>query len=212
MINKNLIFMGEPGAGKGTVAEIISNKTNLVHLSTGNIFRNEIKNETELGKKVQYYVNSGGYVPDEVTNEIVLNAIQKLKAENKYFILDGYPRTIAQAEFLNSLKEFSFKVIQLSVPHDVIIERLSGRRLCSKCGTGYHVKFKQPKVEGICDLDQTPLIQREDDNPEKIKNRLKIYQEQTQPLLDYYAKKGELITITALENPDIVAEKVLEKI
>lgn len=212
MINKNLIFMGEPGAGKGTVAEIISNKTNLVHLSTGNIFRNEIKNETELGKKVQYYVNSGGYVPDEVTNEIVLNAIQKLKAENKYFILDGYPRTIAQAEFLNSLKEFSFKVIQLSVPHDVIIERLSGRRLCSKCGTGYHVKFKQPKVDGICDLDQTPLIQREDDNPEKIKNRLKIYQEQTQPLLDYYAKKGELITITALENPDTVSEKVLEKI
>ncbi|WBP84056.1 adenylate kinase family protein [Mycoplasmopsis edwardii] len=212
MINKNLIFMGEPGAGKGTVAEIISNKTNLVHLSTGNIFRNEIKNKTELGKKIQYYVNSGGYVPDEVTNEIVLNAIQKLKAENKYFILDGYPRTIAQAEFLNSLKEFSFKVIQLSVPHDVIIERLSGRRLCNKCGTGYHVKFKQPKVEGICDLDQTPLIQREDDNPEKIKNRLKIYQEQTQPLLDYYAKKGELITITALENPDTVSEKVLEKI
>ncbi|AMD81420.1 adenylate kinase [Mycoplasmopsis canis PG 14] len=213
MIKTNLIFMGEPGAGKGTVAGIIAQETNLIHLSTGNIFRNEIKNKTaELGKKVEFYVHSGGYVPDEVTNEIVLNAITKLKNEGKYFILDGFPRTIAQAEFLKNQKDFDFKTIQLTVPHEVIIERLSGRRMCSQCGTGYHVKFQPSKIEGVCDIDGSALITREDDNPEKIKNRLKIYQEQTQPLLKYYEEKDELISIVALEDPNTVAKKVLEKI
>ncbi|EIE40836.1 adenylate kinase [Mycoplasmopsis canis UF31] len=212
MIKTNLIFMGEPGAGKGTVAGIIAQETNLIHLSTGNIFRNEIKNKTELGKKVEFYVHSGGYVPDEVTNEIVLNAITKLKNEGKYFILDGFPRTIAQAEFLRNQKDFDFKTIQLTVPHEVIIERLSGRRMCSQCGAGYHVKFQPSKIEGVCDIDGSALITREDDNPEKIKNRLKIYQEQTQPLLKYYEEKDELISIVALEDPNTVAKKVLEKI
>ncbi|EIE42392.1 adenylate kinase [Mycoplasmopsis canis UFG4] len=212
MIKTNLIFMGEPGAGKGTVAGIIAQETNLIHLSTGNIFRNEIKNKTELGKKVEFYVHSGGYVPDEVTNEIVLNAITKLKNEGKYFILDGFPRTIAQAEFLRNQKDFDFKTIQLTVPHEVIIERLSGRRMCSQCGAGYHVKFQPSKIEGVCDIDGSSLITREDDNPEKIKNRLKIYQEQTQPLLKYYEEKDELISIVALEDPNTVAKKVLEKI
>ncbi|AKF41307.1 adenylate kinase [Mycoplasmopsis canis] len=212
MIKTNLIFMGEPGAGKGTVAGIIAQETNLIHLSTGNIFRNEIKNKTELGKKVEFYVHSGGYVPDEVTNEIVLNAITKLKNEGKYFILDGFPRTIAQAEFLRNQKDFDFKTIQLTVPHEVIIERLSGRRMCSQCGAGYHIKFQPSKIEGVCDIDGSSLITREDDNPEKIKNRLKIYQEQTQPLLKYYEEKDELISIVALEDPNTVAKKVLEKI
>lgn len=212
MVKTNLIFMGAPGAGKGTVASILANQTNLVHLSTGNIFRNEIKNQTELGKQVEYYVNSGGYVPDSVTNNIVLNAINKFKAEGKYFILDGYPRTKEQAEFLNQQKDFSFKIIKLDVPNEVIIERLSGRRLCKKCGTSYHISFKPPKVSGLCDLDNQKLIIREDDKPDKINNRLKIYEEQTKPLLDFYQNQGHLINISATLSPDEVSQKVLELI
>lgn len=212
MIKTNLIFMGAPGAGKGTVAGIISQETNLVHLSTGNIFRNEIKNQTELGKQVEYYVNSGGYVPDEVTNNIVLNAINNLKNQGKYFILDGYPRTKEQAEFLKNQTGFTFKIIKLNVPNKVIIERLSGRRLCKLCGTSYHVKFQPPKTPGICDLDQNELFTREDDSEQKIATRLKVYQEQTKPLLDFYETQANFISIDAVDSPKEVSEKVLEKI
>ncbi|MCU4706386.1 adenylate kinase family protein [Mycoplasma sp. CSL7503-lung] len=209
MITKNLIFMGQPGAGKGTVAELITKETNLVHLSTGNIFRTEIKNKTTLGLKVQEYVNSGGYVPDEITNEIVFNAISKLKNEGKYFILDGYPRTVQQAEYLKSLKEFEFDVVEIRVTQDVVLERLGGRRTCSKCGTGYHIKFKPSKVAGKCDLDGADLIIRNDDTEEKIVNRLKIYQEQTKPLLDYYIGMNELKVVDGSLTPEQVAKKVL---
>ncbi|QKT05647.1 nucleoside monophosphate kinase [Mycoplasma sp. OR1901] len=209
MITKNLIFMGQPGAGKGTVAELITKQTNLVHLSTGNIFRSEIKNKTPLGLKVQEYVNSGGYVPDEITNEIVFNAINKLKNEGKYFILDGYPRTVQQAEFLKSLDGFEFNVVEIRVSQEVVLERLGGRRTCSVCGTGYHVKFKPSKVPGKCDLEGADLIIRNDDTEEKIVNRLKIYEEQTKPLLDYYKGLNELKVVDGSPSPEEVTKKVL---
>lgn len=210
MIKQNLIFMGQPGVGKGTVASLIAKNSELVHLSTGSIFRSEISNKTELGKKVEFYVNSGGYVPDEITNEIVKQAILKLKKENKYFILDGFPRTIAQAEFLKNIPDLNFKVIELTVPESIILERLSGRRVCTKCGTGYHIKFKPPIKEGVCDLDNEQLLIRNDDKPEKIINRLSIYNEQTKPLLSYCKNDNSLVEITAIEEPENVAKKVIE--
>ncbi|TDV24337.1 adenylate kinase [Mycoplasmopsis mustelae] len=212
MITKNLILMGKPGAGKGTVAEIIAKEANLVHLSTGFIFRNEIQNKTELGQKVEFYVNSGGYVPDEITNEIVKNAILKLKNEKKLFILDGYPRTISQAKFLKQLPEFQFQVIQLTVSDEVILERLSGRRSCKKFGHGYHIKFNPSKIKGICDIDGSELMVRTDDKPEKIINRLNIYNQQTQPLLNYYKNNNELIILNGEQSPKEVAKKIYDNL
>lgn len=197
-----------PGAGKGTVAAILKNETNLKHLSTGEVFRNEIKNETPLGLKVKEYVTSGGYVPDEITNQIVANALTQLINQNQRFILDGYPRTTAQAEFLNQTFGNNFMVIELQVSEQDVLERLGGRRLCPTCQSAYHVKFKKPQQENLCDLDQTELIIREDDKPEKILKRLAIYKEQTKPLLDYYKNKDLLFEVNATEVPEQVAEKV----
>ncbi|QNM93444.1 nucleoside monophosphate kinase [Mycoplasma sp. Pen4] len=208
-IDKNIIFMGQPGAGKGTVAGLISHESNLVHLSTGNIFRSEIANKTELGLKVQNIVTTGGYVPDEITNAIVKNAIERLRDENKFFILDGFPRTTAQAKFLKSLEGFEFVVVELQVDESVILERLSGRRTCSQCGAGYHVKFQSPKQENVCDLCGASLVQRPDDTPERITHRLDIYKEQTKPLLDYYKAQNELYVVDASVTPEEVAQKVL---
>ncbi|UUM20475.1 nucleoside monophosphate kinase [Mycoplasma sp. 2045] len=209
-INKNVIFMGQPGAGKGTVASLLSKTSNLIHLSTGNIFRNEIAQKTELGLKVQNIVTTGGYVPDEITNKIVENAILKLKENNQFFILDGFPRTKAQAEFLNSLKDFEFVVIELQVNNEEIIKRLSGRRTCVNCGAGYHVDFQPPKVEGVCDVCSNQIVQRADDTPERIEHRLKIYEEQTKPLIDYYKSLDELRVVDASATPEEVAKQVLE--
>ncbi|MGZ9755685.1 adenylate kinase family protein [Mycoplasma sp. 394] len=207
-IDTNIILMGQPGAGKGTVAGVFAKKTEWIHLSTGNIFRQEIHNKTQLGQKVEYYVNSGGYVPDEITNEIVKNAILKLRAENKFFILDGYPRTIAQAEFLKQIPNLKFKVILLTASEKIIMERLSGRLACEICGTGYHIKFKRSFVPDYCDIDGGRLYSRDDDKPEKIKNRLKIYDEQTKPLLEYYKKTGELLTFACEGDPEEVANEI----
>ncbi|VEU70966.1 adenylate kinase family protein [Mycoplasmopsis glycophila] len=210
MINKNVIIMGMPGAGKGTVAGILKQNGTLTHLSTGEIFRSEIKNKTELGLKVQEYVTSGGYVPDEITNQIVKNAITKFIEKGERFILDGYPRTLAQAEFLRDTFGDNFIVIELKVSKEVVLERLGGRRTCPTCQTGYHVLFKKPQVENKCDLDSSELFIREDDKAEKITNRLEIYEEQTKPLLDFYKSQNALVTVEALEAPNKVAEKVLE--
>ncbi|WP_027121094.1 adenylate kinase family protein [Mycoplasma leonicaptivi] len=209
MIEKNIIFIGAPGVGKGTVAEIISKNTNLKHISTGNVFRNEIANKTELGIKVQEYVYSGGYVPDDITNKIVGNFIQNLIKQNQYFMLDGFPRTVDQALFLDTIENFNFDVICLDVKQEIILERLSGRRLCPKCNQGYHIKFKKPTLDNICNNDGEMLITREDDKPEKIKSRLEIYYEKTKPLIDFYQKNNKLIMIDSSNSPEIVADKVL---
>ncbi|QGZ97457.1 adenylate kinase [Mycoplasma sp. NEAQ87857] len=210
MIEKNIIFMGQPGAGKGTVASILTSETDLYHLSTGNIFRQEISNQTPLGLQVKEIVSTGGYVPDDITNAIVKNAITKLNQENKHFILDGYPRTIDQAKFLKSLDNYNFLVIELRVDQDAVIERLSGRRTCPACNEGYHIKFKPPVVSGKCDKDNSDLILREDDSPERVIHRLNVYKEQTAPLLNYYQNNNELIIVDASDTPQNVAKKVLE--
>lgn len=213
MITKNVILMGMPGVGKGTVATILKDKGLLSHLSTGNIFRSEIKNKTELGMKVQEIVSTGGYVPDEITNAIVKNALDKMNEEGVKFILDGYPRTIEQAKYLSdTYGEDNFIVVELRVSRETVIERLSGRRMCSSCGASFHVMFKAPQVEGKCDECGSNLIQRKDDIPEAINHRLDIYNEQTQPLLDYYSSNGSLQVIEAYEAPEQVAEKVLNVI
>ncbi|QDF65124.1 adenylate kinase family protein [Mycoplasma nasistruthionis] len=209
-INKNVLLMGQPGAGKGTVAGVLTQKSNLLHLSTGNIFRQEISNQTELGLKVKDIVTSGGYVPDEITNQIVKKAITKLKDNGEYFILDGFPRTSDQAKFLSSLPGFDFVVFELVVSKEIILERLNGRRLCPTCSAGYHIKYQPPKVDGLCDKDSSVLIQRADDAEDKIIERLKVYDEKTLPLLNFYQSNGELIQIDASLKPEEVADKILE--
>ncbi|WP_025755389.1 adenylate kinase family protein [Mycoplasmopsis cricetuli] len=212
MINKNLIFMGQPGVGKGTVANLITKLSSLKHISTGNIFREEIANQSPLGKEVERIVTTGGYVPDEITNLIVKNAIEQLQSQNQNFILDGYPRTLKQAKFLNTLKDLNFVVVELKASEEIILERLSGRRYCPKCKTGYHIKFQPPKIPNLCNYDNNLLIIRKDDEEQAIKLRLNLYNEQTKPLIEYYKQQGNLIQLNSVDNPEVIARKILEKI
>lgn len=193
-----LILMGLPGAGKGTQAEMIREKFNIPHISTGDMFRQAIKEETELGKQAKAYMDEGALVPDEVTNGIVEERLAKNDCDNG-FLLDGFPRTVPQAETLDEITEKQGKridyVIHVDVPAEKLVERLTGRRVCPSCGATYHVKNKPPKVEGICDHDGTELIQRDDDKAETVEKRLEVNIEQTKPLLDFYAAKGVLVTV-----------------
>ncbi|MGI8317282.1 adenylate kinase [Halobacillus mangrovi] len=193
----NLILMGLPGAGKGTQAEKIVEKYNIPHISTGDMFRLAIKEGTELGKEAKSYMDKGELVPDEVTIGIVRERLSKPDCE-KGFLLDGFPRTIAQAEalenLLNDMDESLDYVLHIDVPQDQLVERLTGRRICPTCGATYHVVFNPPKEEGKCDHDGSELIQREDDQPETVKKRLEVNVEQTQPLLHFYQDKGYLVS------------------
>ena len=199
----NLILMGLPGAGKGTQAEKIVEKYAIPHISTGDMFRSAIKEGTALGNEAKTYMDKGELVPDEVTIGIVKERLSKPDCE-KGFLLDGFPRTVAQAEALERLlNELNTKldyVLHVKVPTEKLIERLTGRRICPTCGATYHVEFNPPKQEGICDHDGTELIQREDDQPETVKNRLDVNIEQTQPLLDFYEDKGYLVDIDEVFN------------
>lgn len=190
-----LILLGPPGAGKGSQAALLSQALKVPHISTGDIFRANIKNRTELGKKVKGYLDSGRLVPDNVTIEIVEDRLNKDDCLNG-FILDGFPRTIPQAEMLEAMlrgKEQSIdSVVNLAVPDDVIVKRISGRRMCS-CGKVYHTSANPPKIDGICDVCGSPLFIREDDKEETVVKRLKTYHEQTSPLIDYYIKKGLVV-------------------
>ena len=193
-----IIMLGAPGAGKGTQALRIAEKYNLPHISTGDIFRSNIKNGTELGKKARSYMDQGLLVPDELTCDLVVDRITKDDCKNGY-ILDGFPRTIPQAEALTrALKELGTKIdfaIDVDVPDENIVRRMSGRRACPGCGATYHIEFAKPAKEDICDVCGEKLIIREDDKPETVQKRLDVYHTQTQPLIDYYREKGVLHTV-----------------
>ena len=193
-----IVMLGAPGAGKGTQAKRISEKFSIPHISTGDIFRANIKNGTELGTKAKVYMDQGLLVPDELVVDLVVDRLQQEDCKNGY-ILDGFPRTIPQAEALdNALTAIGEKMdyaINIEVPDDFIIERMSGRRACVACGGTYHIVNIPTKVEGICDACGGALILRDDDKPETVKKRLDVYHEQTQPLVDYYQGKGILVDV-----------------
>lgn len=195
----NIIMLGAPGAGKGTIAVLIKEKYNLPHISTGDIFRANIKEETELGKLAKSYIDKGALVPDDVTINMVMDRLSNDDCKSGY-ILDGFPRTIVQAtEFEKALQKSNTKIdvcILVDGDDDMIANRLSGRRVCEKCGASYHIEHMKPVKEGICDKCGGNLIHRKDDTVDVIKDRLKTYHEQTQPLIDYYGKNGNLKTVS----------------
>ena len=190
-----IIMLGAPGAGKGTQAKMLAEKYGIPHVSTGDIFRANIKEQTELGMEAKKYMDQGLLVPDELTVKILLDRVAKDDCKNGY-VLDGFPRTIPQAEVLDKavaeLGESIDYAINVDVKDENIIRRMSGRRACLKCGATYHIEHIPPKKEGICDKCGSELVLRDDDKPETVEKRLKVYHEQTQPLIDYYNKKGIL--------------------
>ncbi|MFR0888220.1 adenylate kinase [Gallintestinimicrobium sp.] len=193
-----IIMLGAPGAGKGTQAKMIADKYGVPHISTGDIFRANIKNGTELGKEAKKYMDQGLLVPDELTVRILLDRVAQDDCKNGY-VLDGFPRTIPQAEVLDSeltkLGDHIDYAINVDVPDENIVKRMSGRRACLTCGATYHIEHVPPKKEGICDVCGSELVLRDDDKPETVKNRLNVYHEQTQPLIDFYTEKGVLKTV-----------------
>ena len=209
----NIILMGLPGAGKGTQASEIVKKFPIPHISTGDMFRKAIKDETDLGKEAKSYMDRGELVPDEVTVGIVKERISEDDAK-KGFLLDGFPRTIDQAESLNQIMSELDReidaVINIEVPEEELMNRLTGRRICEKCGTTYHLVFNPPKVDGICDIDGGKLYQREDDNPETVSNRLSVNVKQSKPILEYYNEKGVLKNIDGSKDIDEVTNDVID--
>lgn len=201
----NLIFLGPPGAGKGTIAAIVKDAYKIPHISTGDLFRANIKNETELGKMVKEILASGNLVPDEVTIKMVENRLSENDAKSGY-ILDGFPRTIAQADALSQMSEVDH-VINFVIDRETILKRLSGRRVCKSTGRTYHILYNPPKVEGIDDETGEPLIQRDDDKEEAILNRLDVYEKSTAPLINYYKEKGLLIDLDASKSPEEIFEE-----
>lgn len=202
-----IIMLGAPGAGKGTQAKMLAEKYGIPHISTGDIFRANIKNNTELGKKAKGYMDAGQLVPDELVVDLVVDRIKNADCI-KGFILDGFPRTIPQAEALdyalNNQNEKIDYAINVDVPDENIIERMSGRRACVGCGATYHIVYNPTKKEGICDACGQELILRDDDKPETVKKRLTVYHEQTQPLIDHYDKKGALLTVDGTQDIQVV--------
>ena len=190
-----IIMLGAPGAGKGTQAKLIAEKYSIPHISTGDIFRANIKNGTELGKEAKKYMDQGLLVPDELTVKILLDRVAQPDCANGY-VLDGFPRTIPQAEVLDkALNELGDQIdyaINVEVPDENIVRRMGGRRACLSCGATYHIEHIPPKTEGVCDTCGKELVLRDDDKPETVKNRLEVYHNQTQPLIEFYNAKGVL--------------------
>jgi len=209
-----IVLLGAPGAGKGTQCKRIVARYGLQHLSSGDILRNQRAAGTELGKKAQSYMDSGALVPDEIIVEMMIDAIEK--APPAGFILDGFPRTVNQAVELDKSLSSSGQgidvILNLQIDDQVIEERMTGRRSCPKCGAVYHIKNLKPKVEGVCDNDGAKLIQRPDDRPEVVKNRLKTYHRQTEPLVDYYQESRTVYDIDANKGADEVSVLVFEKL
>ena len=208
-----IIMLGAPGAGKGTQAAQIAEKYGIPHISTGDIFRANLKEGTPLGLKAKEYMDQGLLVPDDLTCDLVVDRITHEDAKNGY-VLDGFPRTIPQAEALTrALGERGESIdvaLDIEVPDSYITERMAGRRACAKCGAGYHVSFHMPRAEGICDLCGGELIQRDDDKPETVEKRLSVYHEQTKPLIDYYSTAGVLKEIDGTQKIDKVFSDIVE--
>lgn len=202
-----IIMLGAPGAGKGTQAKKIAAKYAIPHISTGDIFRANIKNNTELGQKAKTYMDKGELVPDELVVDLIMDRFKEADCANGY-VLDGFPRTIPQAEALDKALSANGEsvdyAINVEVPDENIINRMSGRRACVGCGATYHIQFNPTKVEGICDACGEKLILRDDDKPETVKNRLSVYHEQTQPLIDYYTEKNILVEVDGTVDIDEV--------
>lgn len=208
-----IIMLGAPGAGKGTQAKKIAGKYGIPHISTGDIFRANIKNGTELGKKAKTYMDQGLLVPDELVVDLVVDRVQQEDCVKGY-VLDGFPRTIPQAESLDAaLAKLGDKVdyaINVEVPDENIINRMGGRRACVGCGATYHVVFNAPKTENVCDTCGEKLILRDDDKPETVKKRLDVYHEQTQPLIDYYEKAGVLKEVDGTVDMEAVFQAIVQ--
>lgn len=194
----NLILLGAPGAGKGTQAEIICEKLNIPTISTGNIMREAIKNQTELGMKAKSFIDSGALVPDDIVIAIIKERLAQSDCKNG-FILDGVPRTVPQAEALDRMGVRIDRVVDIEVADEKIEKRLSGRRVCEKCGSSYHLDYKPSEKEGICDKCAGNLVIRKDDRPETVRERLRVYHEQTEPLKEYYAKQNKLCVVEGQE-------------
>ncbi len=203
------IIFGAPGAGKGTYSSRLQTKLGVEVIATGDIFRELMKEDSELGRKVRSYVEKGLLVPDEVVVEVLKQHLSKIP-EEKGFILDGYPRTLEQAKILDSITKIDV-ILLLNVPDWIIIERLSSRRICRNCGAVYNIRFLKPKVEGVCDKCGGPLYQRSDDNPEVIKERLKVYQDQTRPLLEYFKEKKVPFVTSSTTSLDQPPEPIVDK-
>ena len=208
-----IIMLGAPGAGKGTQAAKIAAKYQIPHISTGDIFRANLKAGTELGKKAKEYMDQGLLVPDELVVDLVVDRVQQDDCKNGY-VLDGFPRTIPQAEALDkALAEFGDKIgyaIDVNVPDENIVKRMGGRRACVGCGATYHLVYAPTKTEGICDVCGKELILRDDDKPEIVQKRLNVYHEQTQPLIDYYTKAGILKTVDGTVDINDVFAAIVE--
>ncbi len=209
----NLLIMGPPGAGKGTQAEVLVKELKIVHISTGDMFRNAIKDGTEMGMKAKEYMDKGELVPDEVVIGMVKERIGLADCENG-FLLDGFPRTVEQAQALDlSLDQLDIKldgVINIVVPEEKLMARLTGRRVCKGCGASYHVIFNPPKTDAVCNSCSSELYQRSDDNEESVGTRLRAYQDKTQPLIEYYKKKGYLVNVDGDQDIDQVLKNILE--
>ena len=204
-----LILLGAPGAGKGTQAEIISEKYNIPTISTGNIIRAALKNGTEMGLKAKSYIDAGELVPDNVVIGIIKERLSEADCKEGY-ILDGFPRTIPQAVALDDMGFVIDAALSIEVDDSEIVKRMSGRRVCEKCGASYHTEFKPPKVEGVCDVCGKELVIRKDDEPETVKNRLNVYHEQTEPLKDFYKGCGKLIIVEGQDKVEDTTRLVLE--
>ncbi len=208
----NIVFLGPPGAGKGTQAKKIVEKYNIPQISTGDMFREHLSKGTELGQKAKEYMDKGQLVPDEIVLGMVEERLKQPDCD-KGFILDGFPRTVPQAEALDQLLEKMGKkidyAIAIDVPDEELIKRLTGRRTCKNCGMMYHIMFKPPKEEGKCDKCGGELYQRADDNEETVRNRLRVYHEQTEPIIQFYEKKGVLYRIDGIGSIDEIFERIV---
>ncbi|RJS74799.1 adenylate kinase [Candidatus Bathyarchaeota archaeon] len=206
-----IVMLGPPGAGKGTYASRLTKILGVPHISTGDMVREEIRAQTELGRKIKQYSDKGELVPDEIIIQLLSNRLEKPDAEKGY-ILDGFPRTINQAEALDKISKVDL-VINLNVPDDIIITRLSNRVVCRKCGAIYNLLTLKPKKEGVCDKCGGELYQRRDDKPEVIKERLEVYRKKTEPLIDYYRRKGVLKDVrcdSLMTPPEVIVEQIMK--